>query len=652
MNGYSVEEAAEVLGIPQGRVWELIARGVLAGAAEGGASMRVYLKGTTPTPTVAGTESDETSHANGNGNGANHGELSPFRELLTEFRNLTERYGQALLALGEARGEVASLRSRVDLLEARMDMRLPMRAASTVAWEMPAHHAPPAGRGAEPAVPEAPPAPEDAAEPSLSATGPTVESPATPGGRPRRYGTRDAVAGLAEALARAEDPTLSSLPGASEAAEALAALQQQVEATEPPATEPPATEPTEPVEPMPDEPPPTTLYAEELMVGEDVAMAAELDELAALAPSIELAEEEVGPAATEPETVQETVAADVHMAEDVRVDAAEPVEAPEAAPHEASDSPYTTDVIEPDWFADGDFAWLESPAPEPEGPPAPQAPGEPVGLEIRAEEQPTGDAEETVVTLDAEPAMEAGEAWSPEVDVPAPDEPITEEIQEAFEDAGPTRAEAIHIEPDDSGLTHRDDEPPSTEFRAEVAPRAAGFGLYRGQPEGPIEAAAGPQPATAVRDEEAVMWLGDDFEAGDLEQGTSGWQDGGAEPPHTPVEPAPLQLSDAEIEQLASSEGWDEEEVAAIRGLLGRAEPGPEIESPARAEPSPAAREGTTDRQQAIPIGEPQTRPASPQHRPSPIRPSNAGPEAADWLQGRRGPAATAYRRLRRIFQS
>ena len=54
--------------------------------------------------------------------------MSAFRELLTEFRNLTERYGQALLALGEARGEVASLRTRVDLLEARLDLRLPKHA--------------------------------------------------------------------------------------------------------------------------------------------------------------------------------------------------------------------------------------------------------------------------------------------------------------------------------------------------------------------------------------------------------------------------------------------------------------------------------------------------------------------------------------------
>jgi excisionase family DNA binding protein len=32
MDGYSIKEAATVLGVPKRRVWELIARGVLSGA--------------------------------------------------------------------------------------------------------------------------------------------------------------------------------------------------------------------------------------------------------------------------------------------------------------------------------------------------------------------------------------------------------------------------------------------------------------------------------------------------------------------------------------------------------------------------------------------------------------------------------------------
>ena len=121
MEGYSVTEAASVLGVPAERVWELLARGVLSGVPDGESGMRVFLQPRPAPPAV-----EEPRRSNGQPNAREtDGEASPFRELLTEFRGLTERYGQALLALGEARGEVASLRSRVDVLEARMDLRLP-----------------------------------------------------------------------------------------------------------------------------------------------------------------------------------------------------------------------------------------------------------------------------------------------------------------------------------------------------------------------------------------------------------------------------------------------------------------------------------------------------------------------------------------------
>src|SRR5918998_887491 len=135
MNGYSVTEAASVLGVPTERVWELLARGVLAGAPEGETGMRVFLQPRPGKAPISATPIDEPAPSRSNGP---ERELSPFRELLTEFRNLTERYGQALLALGEARGEVASLRSRVDLLEARMDLRLPMGAGAAPGWGAPA----------------------------------------------------------------------------------------------------------------------------------------------------------------------------------------------------------------------------------------------------------------------------------------------------------------------------------------------------------------------------------------------------------------------------------------------------------------------------------------------------------------------------------
>jgi hypothetical protein len=137
MDGYSVNEAAAVLGIPEGRVWELLARGVLAGSTEVGGDMRVILRGSDVPEVVPPTPAPNGGHGTQDrtNGGSNGGELSAFRELLTEFRNLTERYGQALLALGEARGEVASLRGRVELLEARVEFRLPRVEAPMAAWE-------------------------------------------------------------------------------------------------------------------------------------------------------------------------------------------------------------------------------------------------------------------------------------------------------------------------------------------------------------------------------------------------------------------------------------------------------------------------------------------------------------------------------------
>ena len=83
MQGYSVTEAASVLGVPTERVWELLARGVLSGAPEGETGMRVFLQ---PRPAPSPVE----ARTDGNGGSREpERELSPFRELLTEFRNLT-----------------------------------------------------------------------------------------------------------------------------------------------------------------------------------------------------------------------------------------------------------------------------------------------------------------------------------------------------------------------------------------------------------------------------------------------------------------------------------------------------------------------------------------------------------------------------------
>jgi hypothetical protein len=200
MEGYSVTEAASVLGVPTERIWELLARGVLAGTPEGETGMRVFLQ---PRPAPA---PPEPRGPNGH-SGEPEREMSPFRELLTEFRNLTERYGQALLALGESRGEVAALRSRVDLLEARMDLRLPGGSSWPPPASFPVEHAV-IPTAPEPAPPAAPPETPDARP---------AEERADEAVRHRARGPRFATESFAEALARAEDPSPPELPESLEA---------------------------------------------------------------------------------------------------------------------------------------------------------------------------------------------------------------------------------------------------------------------------------------------------------------------------------------------------------------------------------------------------------------------------------------------------
>ena len=208
MDGYSVNEAASVLGVPVERVWELLARGVLSGTPEGETGMRVFLR---PRPGPPDTPV-EAPAPRGNGATEPERELSPFRELLTEFRNLTERYGQALLALGESRGEVAALRSRVDLLEARMDLGLP---APTTA-PRPRGWWPGAGPAEETVVPTQPRPGRDGrprrAAGSCSDPAASDEPPEPDEHRSRPRGPRRATESFAEAIARAQDPSLPDVP--------------------------------------------------------------------------------------------------------------------------------------------------------------------------------------------------------------------------------------------------------------------------------------------------------------------------------------------------------------------------------------------------------------------------------------------------------
>ena len=167
------------------------------------------------------------------------------------------------------------------------------------------------------------------------------------------------------------------------------------------------------------------------------------------------------------------------------------------------------------------------------------------------------------------------------------------------------------------------------------------------------------------------MWLGDEFEEADLEVAAQGWRSPDAAPA-VQAGPSPvLELSDAELAQLAEDEGWDADEVEAIRRLLGRPSdaPPPELISPAATERGAGPQGAPSSGVQGGPlIGGPTAPPATAASQPgfadtsgtaeswSPRPPGSApgigNEEAVDreWLQGRSGAAAEAYRRLRKLF--
>lgn len=198
--GYSIAEAAKLLGVPQRRVMQLLERGVLTAVVDERRRWRVYLAASDAAEVAGGTltaeperpPSGRTRQARSASEDAEQPADSNgdhFSQLLAELRHLQERYGQALLALGEARGEVSALRSRVELLEGGPAIAIP-----------------------QPDPGPKPPAPAPAPVPRPEA------------GRRRRVRPPGAAAGLADALARADDPSPAELPGGREAARALEAL--------------------------------------------------------------------------------------------------------------------------------------------------------------------------------------------------------------------------------------------------------------------------------------------------------------------------------------------------------------------------------------------------------------------------------------------
>jgi hypothetical protein len=739
IEGYSVKDAAQVLGIPEGRIWELVARGVLAGTQGPDGSWRIHLGHTRPPEPAASPNletrqgSDEPRHANG-GRG---GDVSPFRELLTEFRSLTERYGQALLALGEARGEVAALRSRVELLEARVDLRLPgptvppigepIEAAWQVAEQQEVEPEPEAATEAvvpdavvpeswapaveldvtdqpagafEPAAPDAEVepqpveavdveveespdeaeigeargvvafAPSPVPEPAPDEPAPVVEEREDEtGAAPRRRrasSTHSALAGLAEALARAVDPALDDLTVSDEEREGSAAIAM------PEASGMSTDAPAEagPMEPLHDDQPEPILAAETGDAAEVSAEAAEPpapdgggdDERARgwiepMTPMTDDRDEEVEAAAelemagsgwrTEQPTSQEMPTPDE----------APPQPAAERAGFETADEAtgvepaarLPSEAVEP---AEPGMTGAEEPAGERE--PAEMIIGD-LGDDPFPDQGELGDEllREYVASglpEDVEPFdWEFGASGSHEDEEPAAG-------QEASEEIGRYGSEAIpDAPPRDVRL---EEPPPDRESPRDVRPDEF-------EPEPPPDEE--PPDAELQADDEPPQYLSGDQPPPDRESPRDVRPDEFEPEPPSDEVPATWQPPDE-----ASSEDVSMDPEPSVREV--ELPGGEELQDALRAlglpvedgERSTPASDASAPEPQSAPPQPPRDEPpqppqwpagsrsdrSQPAHRPAPGRAQPRPPSVAepDWLRNRRDPAATAFRRLRRLF--
>ncbi len=547
--------------MPEGRVWELLARGVITGTPEGD-SMRVFLKAMAGPMTTAAPR-DEPPKTNGNGGAHGPGEeASAFRELLTEFRNLTERYGQALLALGEARGEVAGLRSRVELLEARLDLRLPassgpIAAEAPIAAETPGAAETPA---AEPDVPE-PSIPEAVAPPVPRAAKRTAARPAPAGPRPAKpkrgpvrrkpararnapQSTRSAMTGFADALARAQDPAVADVGDSLPTEEAIG---------DSPPTEQAIGEAT------------TELDAEGILeptvTGSDIA-----DELLA--------------------GVEANSLPDVTTPDEIAAVPEEDRATSEALVDESGAPPagYSTAVAEPDWFADGDFAWLEAAnvgaRSEPGVVLGGQAPDVP---ESEPDSDPVSGPEATAsddLAADEEQVAEVAAGAEPFADDAAvPDaEPITETAFAAEATLAPDAA--LGVETETAVEAEQMAEPEATAYAESVA-----------EP----ETVAEDEPrADSDRADDAELFADDAEQTADVQSS---------------VEP---DASGSEGEQMAEPEASGHAEPMAEPAAVADAEQTPEIEPTVEAEPTTEAvavsdAELGVDTGYAEPVAEPES---------------------------------------------
>lgn len=536
--GYTVEEAARVLGLPTERVWDLVARGVFSGARGEDGTWRVNLGGTPsesidPQPSSAGASGDPLPVTDAPAPTPAGAELSPFRELLTEFRHLTERYGQALLALGEARGEVASLTSRVDALETRIDLRLPYAGTPVSAASIPVPLVEADAVDAEGAA-EIEPAETDALEFEAG-----------------EMGDEPIVAATSEEAA--PDDATDEEPGIEETVE-----EPRFDAE--PATEDAAREEQAPYDSAPAEP------------GAEIVAEAPAEPEAA-----HLAEDdiEVSSVSAERQAPQQQESEEVAAAADAVEDAAASGEGALTAELHADD-------------AEGVEPATETPIAADE-----------LGPELPEGDLPQGDlpsSDEEFETIDDLLVLAADEV--PPAEAPPPEAPM---VEAPHDDVAETRAFTVDEEQDRTqrrrnnrlsdeiaaALARADDPSPpelpnGTDQSAASTAHTESFPAVTAPTEPPTNAPFRQWPPFARRTEageEPLLWLGDQPEdetdyAAEMEVGSAGWQTDASAAPARSEPAAQVATEDLGADpypdqsELINALGWEQDEVEAIRSML------------------------------------------------------------------------------------
>jgi hypothetical protein len=347
---------------------------------------------------------------------------------------------------------------------------------------------------------------------------------------------------------------------------------------------------------------------------------------------------------------------------------------------------YSAAVVEPDWFADGDFAWLDaadleasSPSVETTTEPTAleQGPAEPALTEPEIAQE---HAPEPISATDAEAApwadpdaiIEPDRPSMPELP-PMPDLPPALDLPPAPE-ALPEPGLELEPEPEVAQSVVELTEPIQP-FEATPSVEPGQFEPAAAEPVEPVEPFQVPQPDVGPPEEE-VMWLGAEGAGADeIETASTGWR---AEPASAPTltapppipgpEPPLLRMTEEELARLARDEGWDEAEVAAIRAMIVPPPPR-RVQLPGAAElddamaalqavPVDTNEDAYSSREWAKPPADTQSPryddwafAVEPAASPKPlVEPPRRQPVDPGWLRRRQGPAATAYRRLRRLF--